>query len=110
MVLNKGSIHLVDFDPAKVGEIGKTRPAVILSDNQDSTLFKTVIVVPLSSVIMEHDMPYRCFIPKRQKLKTDSDACIYEIRALSKSRVGIKVGSITLDELNNIRKALCDLL
>lgn len=107
---NKGDIHLVNFDPVKVGEIGKLRPAIILSDNQDITLFSTVIVVPLSSVIIEDNLPYRYFINQRDKLKQNSDACIYEIRSLSKSRIKAKVASITTDELDDIRQALCDLL
>ncbi|SMN11611.1 hypothetical protein SPBRAN_1897 [uncultured Candidatus Thioglobus sp.] len=110
MALNKGDIHLVNFDPVKVGEMSKLRPAIILSDNQDITLFSTVVVVPLSSVVIDDNMPYRFLINKRDKLKKDSDACIYEIRALLKSRVKDKVASISDDELNDIRQALCDLL
>jgi mRNA interferase MazF len=107
---NKGDIHLVNFDPVKVGEIGKLRPAVILSDNQDITLFSTIVVVPLSSVIIKDNSPYRYFINKRDKLRQDSDACIYEIRSLSKNRIKHKVASIATHELDDIRRALCELL
>lgn len=107
---DKGDIRLVNFDPVKVDEIGKLRPAIILSDNQDITLFSTVIVVPLSSVIIEDNLPYRYFINKRDELKQNSDACIYEIRSLSKNRVKSKVASISTDELDDIRQALCELL
>ncbi|MBE8189395.1 MAG: type II toxin-antitoxin system PemK/MazF family toxin [Candidatus Thioglobus sp.] len=110
MNLNKGDIYLVDFDPAKVGEIGKLRPAVILSDNQDTTLFETVVVVPLSSVIIENNIPYRYFISNRGKLKKGSDACIYEIRSLSKSRIKTKLAAVTANELADIHQALCELL
>jgi len=109
-MLNKGDICLVNFNPAKKDEIGKLRPAIILSDNQDSTIFATVVVVPLSSLVIKDNQPYRYFISKRQALEKDSDACIYEIRSLSKSRVGDKIGSITSGELEDIRQALCDLL
>ena len=101
---------MVDFDPVKAGEIGKLRPAIILSDSQDSTLFKTIVVLPLSSLIIENNQPYRYFISKRQQLKKDSDACIYEIRALLKSRVAKKIASITTHELDEIRQTLSNLL
>ncbi len=109
-VLNKGDICLVNFEPTKKDKIGKLRSAIILSDNQDSTLFSTVVVVPLSSLVITDNQPYRYFISKRHQLKQDSDACIYEIRSLSKSRVGNKIGSVSSDELDDIRQALCELL
>lgn len=108
--LNKGNIHLVDFKPSKKAEIGKIRPAIILSDNQDSTVFKTVIVIPLSTIIIENNLPYRYFISKRADLKKDSDACIYEIRSLAKTRIGKKIAIVTKNELSDIHQALCDLL
>ncbi|WP_428086338.1 type II toxin-antitoxin system PemK/MazF family toxin [Candidatus Thioglobus sp.] len=110
MNLNQGDIYLVNFDPVKKGEMGKLRPAIILSDNQDSTLFATVVVMPLSSIVIKDNMPYRYTISKRAKLKKDSDACIYEIRSLSKSRVKEKIASIDTNELNDIRQALHSLL
>jgi hypothetical protein len=38
-------------------------------------LFSTIVVVPLSSVIIKDNSPYRYFINKRDKLRQDSDAC-----------------------------------
>ncbi|WP_201341225.1 type II toxin-antitoxin system PemK/MazF family toxin [Abyssogena phaseoliformis symbiont] len=64
--LNKGDICLVDFEPTQMGEIGQLRPAIILSDNQDLALFTTVVVVPLSSLVIKNNQPYRYFINKRQ--------------------------------------------
>lgn len=110
MIFNKGDIYLINFDPVKSGEIGKLRPGIILSDNQDATLFKTVVVVPLSSLVVKNNMPYRYLISQRGALKKDSDACVYEIRSLAKSRLKNKIADITTGELNDIRQALCDLL
>lgn len=108
--LNKGDIHLVNFDPVKSCEMGKLRPAIILSDNQDTTLFKTVVVIPLSTIIVENNQPYRYFISKREKLKENSDACIYEIRSLSKTRIKAKIANIDENELEEIKNFLCELL
>jgi len=110
MELNKGDICLVDFNPAKGGEIGKLRPAVIISDNDDNRILDTIIVIPLSTVIEPNTQPYRIQIKAREKLKYNSDACIYEIRALSKTRVKSKVASLSLNELKLIQKSLCDII
>ena len=108
--MNRGDIYLVDFNPAKGKEIGKLRPAIILSDYEDNQILDTVIVIPLSTVIEQDALPYRVFIPKREKLLKNSDACIYEIRALSKIRVKQKVASLTESELNIVQKSLCEIV
>jgi len=110
MELIKGDIYLVNFNPSKGGEIGKLRPAIIMSSEEENTMLSTVIVIPLSTVIEDNTLPYRYPITKREKLKEKSDACIYEIRALSKIRVKEKLGQITQNELKSIQKALCEIL
>jgi len=110
MVLNRGDIWLIDFNPAKGGEIGKLRPAVIISDDDDNRILDTVIVVPLSTVIEPNTQPYRIPISAREELQFDSDACIYEIRALSKIRAKKKVATLRPDELQIILKSLCEVV
>ena len=45
MELNRGDICVINFNPAKGGEIGKLRPAIILSDKVDNEILDTVIVI-----------------------------------------------------------------
>jgi len=108
--LNRGDIVLVNFNPAKGGEIGKLRPAIILSDSDDNEILETVIVIPLSTHIEADALPYRYLIEKRDKLQKNSDACIYEIRALSKTRVKEKLSVLTDEELIIIQDALCQIV
>ncbi|RLA68915.1 MAG: type II toxin-antitoxin system PemK/MazF family toxin [Epsilonproteobacteria bacterium] len=110
MELTKGDICLVNFNPSKGGEIGKLRPAIIMSSKEEISMLATVIVIPLSTVIEDDALPYRYPIIKRDKLEQKSDACIYEIRALSKIRIKEKIGSVTDDELATVKKALCEIL
>ena len=110
MELNKGDICIVDFNPAKGGEIGKLRPAIILSQNEDNKILDTTIVIPLSTVIEPDTKPYRVLIKKREKLQKDSDACIYEIRALSKARIKEKIARLSKDEIKVIKECLCDII
>ena len=110
MELNKGDIYLVNFNPAKGGEIGKLRPAIIISDKEDNEILDTVIVIPLSTVIEPNTEPYRFHINARDKLLKNSDACIYEIRALSKSRLKEKLSQLNNYELKLIQKYLCEII
>lgn len=106
----KGDICLVDFNTAKGGEIGKLRPAVIMSSKDELHALSTAIVIPLSTVIEPDTQPYRVFLPKREHLDKDSDICIYEIRSLSKQRIKKKVTSLSKKELQTVKKALCEIL
>jgi len=110
MELSRGDIVLVNFNPAKGREMGKLRPAIVLSDIDDNEILSTIIVIPLSTVIEKDALPYRFLIKARDKLEKDSDACIYEIRALSKTRVKEKLSILTLDELKVIQNSLCKIV
>jgi len=110
MELNRGDICLVNFNPAKGGEIGKLRPAIILSEVEANNVFDTIIVVPLSTIIETDALPYRYTVTKREKLLHNSDACINEVRSLAKSRVKETLAQLDQEELAIIQKALCQQL
>ena len=110
MELHRGDICLVNFNPAKGGEMGKLRPAIIISESDNNAILETVIVIPLSTVIEPDATPYRYLISKRGNLERDSDACIYEIRSLSKSRVKEKLSILKNKELSLIQEYLCQIL
>ena len=110
MALHRGDICLVNFNPAKGGEIGKLRPAVIISDSDDNDILETLIVIPLSTVIEKDALPYRYCISKREKLEKESDACINEIRALSKQRVKEHIATLHTQEIRTIEDALCQIV
>jgi len=109
MELCRGDIVLVNFNPTKGAEIGKLRPAIVLSTKDDNAILDTVIVIPLSTVIELNAMPYRFHITSRDKLEKNSDACIYEIRALSKIRIKEKLSKLTVNEIITVQKCLCEI-
>lgn len=110
MGLSKGDLVLINFNPSKGQEMGKLRPAVVVSNDQDNELLPTIIVVPLSTVLLDDAMPYRLRIKARDRLEKDSDACVNEVRALSKVRVVEILGSLNASELKQLVFCLCQVL
>jgi len=107
MELNRGDIVIVNLYPKKGDEVGKTRPAVIISGDDENSILDTVIVMPLSTDLIDDMLPYRMRIPKRGNLKKDSDILINQIRALSKVRIKEKIAKLTNEEYLQVIENLC---
>ncbi len=107
MELNRGDIVIVNLYPKKGDEVGKIRPAVIISGNDENAILDTVILMPLSTDRIDNMTPYRMRIVAREGLKEDSDILINQIRALSKARIKEKIAKITSAEYDAIIQNLC---
>jgi len=107
MDYKKGAIVIVNLNPKKGHEVGKIRPAVVISSDDENDILDTVILMPLSTDLLEDMEPYRMRIPKRDNLKQDSDILINQIRTLSKQRIGERVAQLTDDEYAQVIQLLC---
>jgi len=107
MDLNRGDIVLVNLNPKKGDEVGKIRPAIIVSHSDENSILDTVILLPLSTDLIDDMAPYRVRILKRDNLEKNSDVLINHIRTLSKKRVKSKIAKLTDDEYSLIINALC---
>jgi mRNA interferase MazF len=56
-VVHRGDVFLVSLDPARGGEIQKTRPCVIVSPDELNAFLRTFIVAPLTTG--GHPYPFR---------------------------------------------------
>jgi mRNA interferase MazF len=107
MELNRGDIVIVNLYPKKGDEVGKIRPAVIVSGDDENAILDTIMVMPLSTDLIDNMNPYRMKILKREGLKEDSDILINQIRALSKTRIKEKVAKLTSIEYDAVIQNLC---
>ena len=107
MDLFRGEIVGVDLNPKKGHEVGKVRPCIILSDDESNTILDTIIVVPLSTQLIDDMQPYRMRLQKKVNLKSDSDVLLNHIRTISKKRVTSKIDKITKDEYEKLIQNLC---
>lgn len=107
MELNKGDIVIVNLYPKKGDEVWKIRPAVIISGDDENSILDTVILMPLSTDLIDDMFPYRMRIEKRDDLKENSDILINQIRTLSKIRIKEKIAKLTLQEYDLLIQSLC---
>lgn len=102
MTLKRGEVYWVSFDPAKGGEIQKTRPAIIVSNDHANVLLNRVQVVPLTSNTSKV-FPSEALVTVNGHT---SKAAADQIRTVSKHRLKERIGTLTSDDMNKIELAI----
>jgi mRNA interferase MazF len=98
----RGEVWWVSFDPAVGGEIRKTRPALILSNNAANAALNRVIVVPLTSQTEKLYPGEAMIMLNGQQSKAKAD----QIATASKQRLLNKAGSLSSADLAAVEKAV----
>ena len=106
MMVSKGEIWLANLNPSKrSNEMGKVRPIVIWQgDTLNHSDYPTVIVIPLSTQLIDDAEPIRMRIHRRDKLDRDSDVIVTQIRAIDKDRLIEKLGTLSSREVRKVRE------
>ena len=98
----RGEVWLVSFDASIGGEIQKTRPAVIISNNTANALLNCVQVVPISSQT-ERLYPAEAYVAlngERRKAMAD------QIATTSKRRLHRRLGSLGTEDMAAVGRAI----
>jgi mRNA interferase MazF len=101
--MNRGAIVWVNLEDGQPPEFGKTRPAVILSNDESNRLLPTVVMIPLSSRPPEI-WPLRIRLPELRGLK-ESFAVVPGIRQISKERILEHIADAPADSLESLQAA-----
>jgi len=86
-------VHIVRLDPVLGAEIGKTRPAVVISPNEANLSLRTVIVAPLTSV----RRGWKTRVPVLVN-GIAGDVALDQMRAVDKQRLAHKTAVLTSGE------------
>jgi len=98
----RGEVWWVAFDPSIGGEIQKTRPAIILSNNAANTALNRVIVVPISSQTARVYPGEALVTVNGERRKAMAD----QIMTASKQRLQNKLGNLSAADMTNIEDAV----
>jgi mRNA interferase MazF len=93
------------LDPVEGSEIGKTRPAVIVSDDLRNRLLSTVVTCPLTSQLHPH---WRSRLQVRCAGKP-AEIAVDQIRVLSKTRLGDRIDKLSEADAVALRRLICEM-
>jgi mRNA interferase MazF len=108
--MKHGEIWEVDFAPNIGQEIGKIRPALIVSHNAVGRL-RLKIVVPISDPSGSEQLWHVPLMPDNTNgLAKPCIADCFQIKSISQERFKKKLGSLSQDDLENVKVALATVL
>ena len=95
--VRRGDVFLVSLDPARGGEIQKTRPCVVVSPDELNAYLRTFIVAPLTTG--GHAYPFR--IPCRFEGRAGY-IVIDQIRTVDRERLVRRLGKLSPSTLARV--------
>jgi len=102
----RGEIWLVSLEPVVGHEIGKTRPALVISNDRNNQFAETITVLPITSNVKKI-YPFETFMPKREtNLPVDSKIKSNQIRTVDKKRLIKLIGNVSEEKLKEVKQAL----
>jgi mRNA interferase MazF len=102
----RGEIYFVSLDPTIGSEVGKTRPALVISNDVNNENADTVTVLPITSKTTTV-YPFEVFLNKGDGgLSEDSKVKCNQIRTIDKKRLVKQIGLLDNALLKEVEKAL----
>jgi mRNA interferase MazF len=103
--MKRYEIRWTTLDPTLGAEMAKTRPAVIVSLDVLNERLRTVTVCPLTTQLRPS---WRSRVQVRCGGRP-AEVAVDQIRAVSKIRLGDKIGSLSRDEAASLRRVITEM-
>jgi mRNA interferase MazF len=109
--MRRGEIWLVDFEPSRAEEADKRRPAIIVTNDganvrADQLGRGVITVVPLTSKV-DRVQPFHVLLPSTDTgLPRNSKAQAEQVMSVAVARVGMQIGRVPHDLMDEVDEAL----
>ncbi len=105
MIVKRYNIYLANLDPIIGAEIKKTRPVVIVSDDEMNKYLETVVACPLTTKLHP---------TWRSRIQTicaerQSEIAVDQIRTISKLRLIKKLDRLPQDDITRLRQLITEM-
>jgi mRNA interferase MazF len=101
--MRRGSVYWINLEPANPPELGKVRPAIVVSNSVYNERLESIVVVPLSTRAPEiWPLRLRVAMPGRSA----SFAVIPGIRQVSKARLHELIGQSSPQVMARVNEAI----
>ena len=98
----RGDVWWVSFDPSIGGEIQKTRPAIVVSNDAANSALNRVIVIPITSQVAKVYPGEVVIIVNGEQRKAMAD----QIMTASKQRLKNKLGNLSRADVTAVESAV----
>lgn len=100
--MKRGDIYRVSFEPSVGGEPARSRPAVILTNDDANLYLPHLVVAPITSNT-SRQYPFDVLLPAHTcGLPEASRVQLNYVRGLNRSRVSDYLGSLTAEQLTEL--------
>jgi len=104
-VIKRYELRWAKLDPSRGAEMAKTRPVVIVSLDELNARLQTVTICPITSQLHP---AWRCRQPVRCA-KRPAEIAVDQIRTVSKTRLGSRIGFLTAEEASALRRLITEM-
>ncbi len=102
----RGEIWLVSLEPTTGSEIGKIRPALVISNDRNNQFADTVTVIPITSKT-KRIYPFETFLSHQEThLPRDSKAKSNQIRTIDKRRLIKLLVKLSSEKIAEVEQAI----
>ncbi len=107
MTIKRGDIYIAVLDPVIGHEISKTRPVIVVSNNNNNRYAGTITILPITSQNLEKNYPFEVLLSKRTgNLPKDSKVKADQIRTLDRKRLVKYIGNLNESVMEQINSAI----
>ncbi|MFZ3054391.1 MAG: type II toxin-antitoxin system PemK/MazF family toxin [Minisyncoccales bacterium] len=107
LIVKRGEVYVVNFDPVIGSEINKSRPALVLQNNIANHYSPVTIVAAISSSFDDCIYPTEVLINSPEGgLSENSVVLLNQIRSIDKRRIIKRLGVLNSKTMENVDKAI----